>query len=165
MGKDQNERYGSMLLRVGFNSVCIITCVQQEDTLKQVWTGSLNGHLIIQYWSLVSELDQYNINNNSNPLAILNSSTNDLSLSLNVRDKFTRLVQIGSILQLDRVNEILDYWGENSGEIWRLLDTEVKKVLSLRTDFQQKDINALKLWTATSYFVIKYIHLFIVKVI
>lgn len=87
-----------------------------------------------------------------------------------VRDKFAKLVQIASILQvlqpsgalccvckaltnvtlvavlqLDKAAEILDYWGDNASEVWRLYDNEVRKVLLLRTDFSQKEIAQLKL--------------------
>ncbi|EOB09038.1 Conserved oligomeric Golgi complex subunit 4, partial [Anas platyrhynchos] len=38
-----------------------------------------------------------------------------------IRDKFARLSQIATILNLERVTEILDYWGPNSGPLtWRL---------------------------------------------
>lgn len=59
-----------------------------------------------------------------------------------VRDKFARLVQISSILQLDKAKEILDYWGDDN-EVWRLYESEVRKVLGLRVDFNAKDIKNL----------------------
>lgn len=62
--------------------------------------------------------------------------------SHSVRDKFARLVQISSILQLDKAKEILDYWGDDN-EVWRLYESEVRKVLSLRVDFNAKDIKNL----------------------
>lgn len=65
--------------------------------------------------------------------------------SVSVRDKFARLVQMASCLQLDKVSEILDYWGENSGEVWRLYEHEVRKVLALRIDFSAREIQQLKL--------------------
>jgi len=51
-----------------------------------------------------------------------------------VRDKFTRLTQIASIVSLERVEEIELYW-DSGGMTWRLTAEEVRKVLSLRTDF------------------------------
>ncbi|KAL3859523.1 hypothetical protein ACJMK2_009739 [Sinanodonta woodiana] len=49
-----------------------------------------------------------------------------------IRDKFARLTQMATILNLEKVNEILDYWGPNSGPLtWRLTPTEVRQVLSL----------------------------------
>eukprot|EP00897_Mesotaenium_endlicherianum_P006163 jgi/Mesen1/5575/ME000281S04641 len=63
-----------------------------------------------------------------------------------VRDKFARLTQMATILNLEKVSEILDYWGENSGPMtWRLTPAEVRRVLGLRVDFRTEAINALKL--------------------
>ncbi|XP_065675954.1 conserved oligomeric Golgi complex subunit 4 isoform X2 [Hydra vulgaris] len=63
-----------------------------------------------------------------------------------IRDKFARITQISTILNLDKVNELLDYWGENSGPLtWRLTPGEVRAVLALRSDFRNEDIQRLKL--------------------
>lgn len=63
-----------------------------------------------------------------------------------VRDKFARLTQMATILNLEKVSEILDYWGENSGPMtWRLTPAEVRRILSLRVDFKPEAIAALKL--------------------
>ncbi|XWS16604.1 hypothetical protein CRYUN_Cryun34aG0103800 [Craigia yunnanensis] len=63
-----------------------------------------------------------------------------------VRDKFARLTQMATILNLEKVSEILDFWGENSGPMtWRLTPAEVRRVLSLRVDFKPEAIAALKL--------------------
>ncbi|KAB2041058.1 hypothetical protein ES319_D02G123200v1 [Gossypium barbadense] len=63
-----------------------------------------------------------------------------------VRDKFARLTQMVTILNLEKVSEILDFWGENSGPMtWRLTPAEVRRVLSLRVDFKPEAIAALKL--------------------
>ncbi|OWF48034.1 conserved oligomeric Golgi complex subunit 4-like [Mizuhopecten yessoensis] len=63
-----------------------------------------------------------------------------------IRDKFARLTQMATILNLEKVTEILDYWGPNSGPLtWRLTPTEVRHVLSLRVDFRSEDIKRLKL--------------------
>ncbi|XP_074645003.1 conserved oligomeric Golgi complex subunit 4-like [Tubulanus polymorphus] len=63
-----------------------------------------------------------------------------------IRDKFARLTQMATILNLERVTEILDYWGQNSGPLtWRLTPAEVRQVLSLRSDFRNEDIRRLKL--------------------
>ncbi|MBA0765392.1 hypothetical protein Gotri_014598, partial [Gossypium trilobum] len=62
-----------------------------------------------------------------------------------VRDKFARLTQMATILNLEKVSEILDFWGENSGPMtWRLTPAEVRRVLSLRVDFKPEAIAALK---------------------
>mmetsp|Transcript_65552 Transcript_65552/g.207305 ORF Transcript_65552/g.207305 Transcript_65552/m.207305 type:complete len:758 (-) Transcript_65552:47-2320(-) len=66
--------------------------------------------------------------------------------SRTVRDKMARLTQMATILNLESVEEILDYWGENSGPMtWRLTPAEVRKVLGLRGDFKPEAIAALKL--------------------
>lgn len=63
-----------------------------------------------------------------------------------VRDKFARLTQMATILNLEKVSEILDFWGENSGPMtWRLTPAEVRRVLGLRVDFRSEAIAALKL--------------------
>lgn len=66
--------------------------------------------------------------------------------SRTVRDKFARLTQIATVLNLESVEEILDYWGENAGALtWRLSAVEVKRALGLRVDFRAEAIQALKL--------------------
>uniref|UniRef100_A0A8C7LL64 Conserved oligomeric Golgi complex subunit 4 n=2 Tax=Oncorhynchus kisutch TaxID=8019 RepID=A0A8C7LL64_ONCKI len=63
-----------------------------------------------------------------------------------IRDKFARLTQMATILNLERVTEILDYWGLNSGPLtWRLTPAEVRQVLALRIDFRSEDIKRLRL--------------------
>ncbi|CAM8941950.1 unnamed protein product [Rhodiola kirilowii] len=63
-----------------------------------------------------------------------------------VRDKFARLTQMATILNLEKVSEILDFWGENSGPMtWRLTPAEVRRVLGLRVDFRPEAIAAIKL--------------------
>jgi len=63
-----------------------------------------------------------------------------------VRDKFARLTQMSSLLNLEKVSEVAEIWGENAGSItWRLTPTEVRKVLMLRPDFPHDQITRLKL--------------------
>ncbi|XP_020097435.1 conserved oligomeric Golgi complex subunit 4 [Ananas comosus] len=63
-----------------------------------------------------------------------------------VRDKFSRLSQISTILNFERVSEILDFWGENAGHLtWLLTPAEVRRVLGLRIDFRPEAIAALRL--------------------
>uniref|UniRef100_A0A8C8VFP1 Conserved oligomeric Golgi complex subunit 4 n=1 Tax=Pelusios castaneus TaxID=367368 RepID=A0A8C8VFP1_9SAUR len=63
-----------------------------------------------------------------------------------IRDKFARLSQMATILNLERVTEILDYWGPNSGPLtWRLTPAEARQVLALRIDFRSEDIKRLRL--------------------
>lgn len=55
------------------------------------------------------------------------------STTWSVRDKFTRLTQIATVLNLERVSEISDYWGNHDGTLtWRLTPTELKTVMTLR---------------------------------
>ncbi|KAK7397476.1 hypothetical protein VNO78_18650 [Psophocarpus tetragonolobus] len=63
-----------------------------------------------------------------------------------VRDKFACLTQMTKVLNLEKVSEILDFWGENSGPMtWRLTPAEVRLVLGHRVDFKPEAIAALKL--------------------
>ncbi|KAL7235886.1 hypothetical protein ACSBR1_019214 [Camellia fascicularis] len=63
-----------------------------------------------------------------------------------VGDKFARLTQMATILNLEKVFEILDFWGENLGPMtWRLTPAEVRRMLGLRVDFEPEAIAALKL--------------------
>lgn len=63
-----------------------------------------------------------------------------------VRDKFARLSQMSTILNFERVSEILDFWGENAGHMtWLLTPSEVRRVLGLRLDFKPEAIAALRL--------------------
>ncbi|KAL8591236.1 hypothetical protein ACOMHN_017560 [Nucella lapillus] len=63
-----------------------------------------------------------------------------------IRDKFARLTQMATILNLERVSEIMDYWGQNSGPLtWRLTPAEVRQTLGIRNDFRSDDIKRLKL--------------------
>ncbi|GKA03322.1 pollen-specific protein SF21-like protein isoform X2 [Tanacetum coccineum] len=63
-----------------------------------------------------------------------------------VRDKFARLTQMATILNIEKVSEILDFWGENAGPMtWRLTPAEVRRVLGMRVDFKPEAIAALNL--------------------
>jgi len=63
-----------------------------------------------------------------------------------VRGEFVRLIQMSTLLNLERVGEVLDIWGENSGQMtWRLAPSEVRRVLSRRIGFEGEEIAALKL--------------------
>ncbi|KAJ3683805.1 hypothetical protein LUZ60_014032 [Juncus effusus] len=63
-----------------------------------------------------------------------------------VRDKFSRLSQVATILNFERVSEILDFWGDNAGHLtWMLTPAEVRRVLGLRVDFRPEAIAALRL--------------------
>ncbi|CAO3643138.1 unnamed protein product [Cunninghamella echinulata] len=62
------------------------------------------------------------------------------------RDKFTRLNQIATLLNFEEPSEIYHCWGAKAGPVsWRLTVTEVKKVLSLRLDFDVDEVTNLTL--------------------
>ncbi|EFA86534.1 hypothetical protein PPL_00332 [Heterostelium album PN500] len=52
----------------------------------------------------------------------------------NVRHKFVRLQQIVHILTMDKVTDILEYWGQE-GYQWKLSALEIKLILARRSDF------------------------------
>lgn len=62
-----------------------------------------------------------------------------------VRDKFARLSQIATILSLETVAEMKEFWGADAAISWRLTETEVREVLSQRFDFDQAEIALLSL--------------------
>jgi hypothetical protein len=67
--------------------------------------------------------------------------------SRRVRDKFTRLLQIAQLLNLESPAEVLEYWGANASEAtpWELSADEVRAVLALRVDFAAAEVAALRL--------------------
>jgi len=63
-----------------------------------------------------------------------------------IRDRFTRLTQIVTLLNLEKLSELSEYWGPNSGSItWLLTPNQVRQILSLRTDFRSEEVKRLKL--------------------
>ncbi|GAM25890.1 hypothetical protein SAMD00019534_090650 [Acytostelium subglobosum LB1] len=63
-----------------------------------------------------------------------------------IRDKFSKLNQIVSLLTLERLSEIEEFWSDNSSMLsWKLSPTEVKKLLACRTDFQTDQIHKIKI--------------------
>ncbi|ALC39286.1 CG7456 [Drosophila busckii] len=68
--------------------------------------------------------------------------------SWSVRDKMTRLSQIATLLNLDKVAELNEYWNpENNSDMpsWRLTSNEARTILTLRSDFRMEDIKRLQL--------------------
>ncbi|KAJ3046090.1 Golgi transport complex subunit 4 [Rhizophlyctis rosea] len=62
------------------------------------------------------------------------------------RDKFTRLHQISTLLNVESLSEVNDCINAKGGPVaWRLTVAEVRKVLALRTDFTPEEITRLKL--------------------
>uniref|UniRef100_A0A2M4APT9 Conserved oligomeric Golgi complex subunit 4 n=1 Tax=Anopheles triannulatus TaxID=58253 RepID=A0A2M4APT9_9DIPT len=64
--------------------------------------------------------------------------------SWSVRDKLAKLLQMGTILNLENVAELPEYW-ESSSASWRLTANEARSILALRIDFKMEDIKKLKL--------------------
>ncbi|EDW87946.1 conserved oligomeric Golgi complex subunit 4 [Drosophila yakuba] len=68
--------------------------------------------------------------------------------SWSVRDKMTRISQIATLLNLDKISELAEYWNpENNKEMssWHLTPNEVRTFLTLRNDFRIEDIKRLQL--------------------
>ena len=82
--------------------------------------------------------------------------------SQTVRDRFARLHQMNTVLNLEEPNEVfyrflynqaifiifqvLEYYGgSSSGVTWRLTPMEVRQVLNLRIDFRSDEIRKLNL--------------------
>ena len=62
-----------------------------------------------------------------------------------VHDKFARLSQIATVLSLETVAELKEFWGADTAISWRLTETQVREVLSQRFDFDQGEIALLSL--------------------
>ncbi|XP_055681003.1 conserved oligomeric Golgi complex subunit 4 [Lutzomyia longipalpis] len=68
--------------------------------------------------------------------------------SWSVRDKLARLTQIATILNLDRVAELSDYYNPSDTSTtptWRLTPNEIRTIMALRIDFRVDDIKKLKI--------------------
>ncbi|XP_012285348.1 conserved oligomeric Golgi complex subunit 4 isoform X2 [Orussus abietinus] len=64
--------------------------------------------------------------------------------SWSIRDKFSRLMQIATVLSIERVEELTDYCGADA-IAWKLTPSEVRRIATLRTDLRPEDIKRLKL--------------------
>jgi len=64
-----------------------------------------------------------------------------------LRQKFRKLNEIKELLILEKVSDVLEYWGDNlNSEIkWLLTPDEAKKFLKLRSDLPANAIEKLKL--------------------
>ncbi|SPP81705.1 conserved oligomeric Golgi complex subunit 4 [Drosophila guanche] len=68
--------------------------------------------------------------------------------SWSVRDKMTRISQIATVLNLDKVSELSEFWSPDSNKempSWHLTLNEVRAILALRIDFRIEDIKRLQL--------------------
>ena len=109
-------------------------------------------HLVIDF--VVKRIEGFVTNKSFNQLGGLQLDRDTRTLvghfsamtTRTVRDKFARLTQMATVLNLEKPTEILDYWGENSGPMtWRLTPSEVRIILGLRVDFKAEAVAALRL--------------------
>jgi hypothetical protein len=55
-------------------------------------------------------------------------------------------LQMAIVLSLESVDELMAYWGDDTGHItWRLTPPEVRSLLAQRPDFAREAIDALQL--------------------
>lgn len=73
------------------------------------------------------------------------ASSGSFSSGGGIRDRFIRLVQICTVLNLENSAEVYEVWNSSSGIKWRLTGAEVKKIMGLRADFTTEEIKKLKL--------------------
>ncbi|GBC08772.1 hypothetical protein RclHR1_08370009 [Rhizophagus clarus] len=108
------------------------------ESVINLWEKTVFGTKFNQYGALRFDKD-------------LRSVSNYFSAKMQwpFRDKFTRLNQISTLLNLESLSEIHDYWGSTtkatSSITWRLTVTEIKKIVGLRIDFNAEEILKLKL--------------------
>jgi len=64
-----------------------------------------------------------------------------------VREKFARLVQVTTVLNLERVSDLNEFLSPDSGIrfSWKLTPDNIKQILKLRADFHEDDIRKIKL--------------------
>eukprot|EP00891_Asterochloris_glomerata_P008941 jgi/Astpho2/8941/Aster-02621 len=63
-----------------------------------------------------------------------------------VRDRFAKLSQMSTMLAIENVAEMQDFWGANSDSIsWRFNQLQVREVLRQRSDLDRSEISRLEL--------------------
>lgn len=64
-----------------------------------------------------------------------------------VREKFARLVQVTTVLNLERVSDLNEFLNPDSGMrfAWKLTPDTIKQILKLRSDFREDDIRRIQL--------------------
>lgn len=64
-----------------------------------------------------------------------------------VRERFARLVQVTTVLNLERVSDLNEFLSPDSGVrfSWKLTPDTIKQILKLRSDFREDDIRQIKL--------------------
>jgi hypothetical protein len=63
------------------------------------------------------------------------------------REKFARLVQVTTVLNLERVSDLNEFLNPDSGMrfSWKLTPDTIRQILKLRVDFREDDIRKIKL--------------------
>ncbi|XP_040577754.1 conserved oligomeric Golgi complex subunit 4 [Lepeophtheirus salmonis] len=59
-----------------------------------------------------------------------------------IRDKFARLSQIATILNIEELSEISEIWRSTT---WKLSSSDLRHILNLRVDFKNEEVKGLKL--------------------
>lgn len=64
-----------------------------------------------------------------------------------IREKFARLVQVTTVLNLERVSDLNEFLNPDSGMrfSWKLTPDTIRQILKLRVDFKEDDIRKIKL--------------------
>lgn len=64
-----------------------------------------------------------------------------------VREKFARMVQVTTILNLEHVSDLNEFFSPDSGIrfSWKLTPDTIRQILKLRSDFREDDIRKIKL--------------------
>ncbi|XP_050432930.1 conserved oligomeric Golgi complex subunit 4 isoform X3 [Adelges cooleyi] len=64
-----------------------------------------------------------------------------------VREKFSRLVQVTTVLNLEQVSDLNEFLSPDSGMCfaWKLTPDNIRQILKLRFDFREEDIRKIKL--------------------
>ncbi|RIA99525.1 COG4 transport protein [Glomus cerebriforme] len=108
------------------------------ESVINLWEKTVLGTKFNQYGALRFDKDLRSVNNYFSA-----------KMQWPFRDKLTRLNQISTLLNLESLSEIHEYWGSatkvTSPITWRLTVTEAKKIVGLRIDFSTEEIAKLKL--------------------
>ncbi|KAI7854030.1 COG4 transport protein-domain-containing protein [Circinella umbellata] len=106
------------------------------DAITAQWERIISQTRFNQYGALRFDKDLRSV------IHYLSSMTEWLS-----RDRFTRLNQMATLLNFEEPSEIYDYWGAKAGPVsWRLTVAEIKKILTLRLDFDGEEVANLSLY-------------------
>ncbi|KAI9273055.1 COG4 transport protein-domain-containing protein [Phascolomyces articulosus] len=106
------------------------------DAITAQWERIISQTRFNQYGALRFDKDLRSV------IHHLSSMTEWLS-----RDRFTRLNQMATLLNFEEPSEIYDYWGAKAGPVsWRLTVAEIKKILTLRLDFDGDEVANLSLY-------------------